>query len=56
MRLYEVFIYCLNGNTIKIGMIGENDTIVKKVKNILQDNWGGSAEIFGDDFYTMVEA
>ena len=55
MRLYSVYLYCLNGNTIKIGMMGENYTIVEKVKEMLQDNGGGTAEIRGDSFYTVVD-
>ena len=55
MRLYSVYLYCLNGNTIKIGMRGENHTIAEKVKGMLQDNGGGTAEIYGDGFYTIVD-
>ena len=55
MRLYSIYMYCLNGNTIMLGMIGEDYNIVQKVKDVLQDNGGGTAEIYGDSFYTIVE-
>lgn len=55
MRLYTVIITRYNGELSKLGMIGENDTIVQKVKKLLQDIDGGVAEVYGDDFYSMVE-
>lgn len=56
MRLYTVYAHFFEGDSIRLGMTGENDTIVQKVKELLQDNGGGTAEVYNDDFYTIVEA
>lgn len=55
MRLYKVIFSFFNGHHASFNLWGENDTIVTKVKHILQDNEGGSAEVYGSDFRASIE-
>lgn len=54
MRLYNVVFSFLNGRHAFLKLWGEDDTIVTKVKHILQDNEGGSAEVYGFHFRTFI--
>ena len=56
MRLYNVYFYLLNGESFILHFLSENYLITSKVENFLKDNGGGTAEVFGESFYTTVEA